>query len=308
MGGCGAAGRDQPAIMQLPAKTLHLPYDGGAYRMALGLTAIPEAGWIEIDAEYPAHLAERRRLLAERPAEVIGALPGTEAVQREALSVLEAHLAAQYPAWFVRGEAGLENRLLGETIGPGVAPLLAMGRLVQEDFCLLRQEPDGGLRLIAAVLCFPSRWRLSAKLGSLLGPIHAPVPFYPDRLARPVDRFLGALAPGRFALRLNWGVMENPALFQPTGHGVNDPIPHVTAANAGETLFLRVERQSFRRLPESGVVVFGIRVHVTPLAEVVARPGEAARLAASVAALPEAMEKYKSMAPFRAALLAYLGK
>lgn len=58
--------------------------------------------------------------------------------------------------------------------------------------------------------------------------------------------------------------------------------------------------------PESGAVAFGIRTHVTPLAAVAALPGEAARLAAAVRALPPEMRRYKGLHRFDAALLAWL--
>ena len=41
---------------------------------------------------------------------------------------------------------------------------------------------------------------------------------------------------------------------------------HVSAANAGETLFVRCERQTLRRLPETGAVLFTIGIAVAPLA------------------------------------------
>ncbi len=56
----------------------------------------------------------------------------------------------------------------------------------------------------------------------------------------------------------------------------------------------------------SGFILFGIRVHVYPLARIVNRPAVAARLAGAVRALPEAMALHKSMLPYRAALLACL--
>jgi hypothetical protein len=114
------------------------------------------------------------------------------------------------------------------------------------------------------------------------------------------------LKPGRLAVRYNWSVHEAPTLFQPSGHGRGAFDPSITPENAGGSLWLRVERQTFRLLPESGVVVFGIRTHVTPLAAVVAVPGEASRLAAAVRGVPVEMERYKSLMPFRAALLGYL--
>lgn len=285
---------------------MHLPYEPGDFRMLLGLTAVAEPDWIEVDEHYPAHVAERHRLLNGQRAEVLEATPGSEAMQAELLEVLADHLARQYPHWFTRRQDGIENHLLGETLSLADDPLDRIGRLVQEDFCLLRDEGDGTLTLVAAILCFPSRWRLSSKMGRPLGAIHTPVPMYKDKLERPVDRFLSALKTGRIAQRLNWSIMDDPTLFQPTGHGVNDFECQVTMAHAGETLFMRVERQTFRRLPQTGGIAFGIRVHVTPLAPIVALPGEAARLLAAVRALPPEMERYKSMIPFREALLAFL--
>ncbi|WP_419897615.1 heme-dependent oxidative N-demethylase family protein [Roseomonas sp. USHLN139] len=290
----------------LPPPLLHLPYETGAFRMALGLQSVPEVEWLEIDATYPAQLAERRRLIATRRAEVIGALPGTEAAQQELLAMLAAHLPRRYPGWFDSAGGVLENRLDGTRQALATPdPLAALGGLVQEDFCLLRQEA-GEIHLVGAALCFPSRWRLAEKLGRPLGLVHQPVPFYGEQLQRPVDRFIGLLKPGRLAVRLNWSVIDDAALFQPSGHDRAEPAGTVTAGNAGSSLVLRVERQSFRRLPESGLVVFGIRIHVTPLAQVTALPGEAARLREAVLALPPAMARYKSLLPFRPALLDYL--
>jgi hypothetical protein len=293
--------------MTLPEPTLHLPYETGEFRMMLGLTSVPEPGWIEFDTTYPAQMAERRRLLAERPCQVMGAVEGSEPMQAELLEVLAGHLAAHHPAWFTREGDTLHNHLLGEahelTAG---APLDLAGRLVAEDYCLLRDEGDGTLTLVSGVLCFPSRWSLASKMGRPLGAIHTPVPFYKDKLERPVDRFLSTLKEGRIAQRLNWSLMDDPTLFQPTGHGVNDFRTEVTAENAGDTLFMRVERQTFRRLPRTGAIAFGIRLHVTPLSRIVALPGEGARLLAAVRALPPEMERYKSMLPFREALLSWL--
>ena len=274
-----------------PPPALHLPYEAGPQRMALGLTAIPETAWLERDAGTRAQIAERVRLLAERRADILADTPGAEAACAELRDMLAAHLTAHWPGW--TPPAGDPH------------PLAEICGWVAEDFCLLRPGPEGPV-LIAAILCFPSRWRLSEKIGRPLMAIHKPVPTYAETLGRPVDRFMGAIKPGRLAVRYNWSVHEDPTLFQPAGHGRGDYDPSITPDNAGGSLWLRVERQTFRRLPESGAVVFGIRTHVTPLAEVMAVPGEAARLAAAVRGVPEEMERYKSLMPFRAALLEYL--
>jgi hypothetical protein len=52
-----------------------------------------------------------------------------------------------------------------------------------------------------------------------------------------------------------------------------------------ERMRLRVERQTLRRLPRSGAIVFMIRVYLTPFAEL--GPGEAGRLAAAIRGVKE---------------------
>ncbi len=276
--------------------------------MAMGLVSVPEPEWFEIDSHYPADVAERHRLLADRHGQVFGAEGGSEQAGAETLSMVTKHLTRVHPGWFTRDGASIHNLLTGEHWDSQAHdPLELAGRLVQEDLCLIEAFPDGP-RLTAAVLCFPSRWRLHEKLGRPLAEVHANVPFYGDRLARPVDRFMAHVRPGHIAARLNWSMMDDPTLFQPTGKWRTEHDATITEHNAGDRLFLRVERQTLRRLPVSGAVLFGIRVHVYPLAAAVTTPGIASSLAAAVRALPEETAHYKSLPMFQAALLAWLDR
>ena len=296
------------ATETLPAETVYLPFEAGPYRMAMGLLAADDAAWIERDARYPAEVALRRDLLATSHGAVFGACDGSAAARREVLDLLAAHLPARYPAGFTRIGPQLGNRQTGEVwnlADPPVDPLELAGRLVQEDLCVVRMLGQVPV-LAAAVLCFPSRWRLAEKIGRPLAAVHAPVPGYAAALARPVDRFMAAIRPGHIALRLNWALVDDPALFQPTGKFRDAEDPSITPANAGARLWLRVERQTLRRLPGSGAVLFGIRVHVYPLAAIATPGAVSARLGSAVRALPEATAHYKSVTPFRTALLAWL--
>jgi heme-dependent oxidative N-demethylase alpha subunit-like protein len=291
-----------------PAETIHLPFEPGPYRMAMGLVAMPETEWFEIDTLYQTEMAERRRLLATHRAEVFGAVPGSEPARAEMLAIMTEHLTRVHPAWFECRGGTLHNRLTGEHWDLAAHDSLEIaGRLVQEDLCLIEMSPEGP-RLTASVLCFPSRWRLHEKLGLPLAEVHGKVPFYGDRLARPVDRFMSHVRPGHIAARLNWSVMDDPALFQPTGKWRTARDVTITRQNAGDRLFLRVERQTLRRLPVSLAVMFGIRVHVYPLAQAVDAPEIACRLAAAVRALPEEMAHYKSLPMFQTAMLDWLDR
>lgn len=296
--------------MRLPPETVHLPFEAGPFRMAMGLLARDPAEMIELDDQYLPEMAERRALLAQRHDEVFATLPGSEAAGAELLHRLAALLPARHPQAFAAEAGTLHNRLTGERwnlAAPTLPPLEIAGRLVQEDLCLLRPGADGPV-LIGACLCFPSRWSLAEKLGHPLMAIHAPVPFYADRLGRPVDRLIATLKPGRLVERLNWSLVDDAALFQPAGHGRRGHNPGITADNAGERVFLRVERQTLSPLEASGTVVFTIRIHRYPLARIAADPALAATLLEAVQALPEAMAVYKSLLPFRDALLAYLAR
>jgi hypothetical protein len=295
-------------LTPLPSETIHLPFESGPYRMAMGLVTVAEPEWFEIDAHYPADIAERHRLLAERHDDVFGAELGSGPACVETLTTIVEHLTRVHPGWFTSDGTSIHNRLTGERWDIEAHDKLELaGRLVQEDLCLVEASPDGP-RLTAAVLCFPSRWRLREKLGRPLADVHGNVPLYGERLARPVDRFMGHVRVGHIAARLNWSVMDDPALFQPTGKWRTAHDATITEQNAGDRLFLRVERQTLRRLPETGAVLFGIRVHVYPLGLAVSGPDDAARLAAAVRALPEAMAHYKSLPMFQAALLGWLDR
>lgn len=294
--------------MDLPAEILHLPYDPGPYRMAMGLQACPPDNLIELDSACPAQLRERADLLAERPADVLACVPGGEAACGELASHLLGLLAVRFPDWYQCVPAGLHCRLTGATLDPvKTAPLVLIGRAVAEDFCFIRPD-DAGPILVAAVLCFPARWVLAEKLGRPLLDVHARVPAYAEKLGAPVDRFMARLKPGRVAMRLNWSVIDDPALFQLSGKFRDGPDASITAENALEKLFLRVERQTFLLLPGSATVAFGIRTHVYPLARVAVVPGEAGRLAAAIRALPVEMALYKSLGRFRDAVLVALDR
>ena len=296
------------AQQKLPPEALYLPFEAGPHRMLMGLVARHPDKLIEIDELYPAEMAERRALLNGRRHEVFVALAVSEQARRETLDRIATVLPARYPAWFARHGDRLCNRPTGEewdVSDPPCDPLELAGRLVQEDLCLI-QPTDAGPVLQAAVLCAPSRWRLHEKVGRPLAAIHHPVPLYADQLSAPVDRFMRHLKPGKLAERLNWSVTDDPALFQIEGKHRTQTDPTITAANAASRLFLRVERQTLSRLPSGGFVLFTIRVHSYKLARVLAQPGAAARLAAALRALPPSMAVYKSLPPFRDALLSHL--
>jgi len=202
-----------------------------------GVQPLDPARWLVTGADTAAQMARRRELLDGDRGAVLAALPESDGAQAELLDAVIAH----------GGEAAPDDP----------SPLGRVGRMVQEDFCILQQGGDGGeYRLTAAILCFPSRWSLAEKMGHPLTPIHAPVPDYTDDLARRVNRLFDGVRVGAPLWRANWTIHPTDELHQPSGDW--------RRADDGP-LHIRVERQTFRRLPRSGAVAFGIRTHIDPL-------------------------------------------
>jgi dimethylamine monooxygenase subunit A len=211
-----------------------------------GLSPLDMNDWTVRHADFEAQMAYRRRLLAEKPDMVLAALNEGEDPAEELLEMLLAHLG--------------QHRSL--TREERFCQLTAMGRLVVEDFCLLtRDEGSGEYRLVAAVLCFPSRWLLSEKLGRPMTAIHEPVPGYARDLAKRVNRVLDALRPERPLVRVNWLVHATPELFQPQGEADRS----AEAPAPGARRYLRTERQTLVRLPRTGAIAFGIKTSITPV-------------------------------------------
>jgi hypothetical protein len=286
----------------------YLPYLSGDFRLAMGLVALDLGLWIEPDEQFVLELREKDGLLVERHGEVVGCRQGSEAAQREVLDLLIAHMVRYYPDLLRDDGQSLTVPPTGAVYRRDDwhdAAIDLAGRLVQEDFCLMAPG-EGGYTLEAASLCFPSRWRLAEKLGQPMSIIHDPVPGFGDKLARPVDRFFDHLGVDRPVWRVNWSLNDDPTLFQPVRRQDLDTDEAVTAANAGDRLFIRCERQTLRRLPSTGWILFTIKTYVDPIASLATRPDAAAGLASAVRQLPEGTRRYKNIAPYQQALLDYL--
>jgi len=285
---------------------LHTPYDGSSKPFTVGLKPIGEDAWLEPDAFLSRHLGEKERLFASGLEAVFRQEPDTGAAQEEVLALITDHLAR-----FHTGTHGVSKAAV-ELIGSGRKVLLehrpgllTASRLVQEDLVLMRPGPDG-YRLAAASLCFPSSWSLAEKFGRSMTAIHESVPgFNGSRVGQMVARVFDNLAAGQFLERFNWSVYSDAALHHPQAKRVDIS----GEGNVLAKLFLRVERQTLRRLPGSGDILFTIKVHHDPLAALKARPDRtqlATGLRQQLLALDEAQLTYKGLVQTRNALAAEL--
>ena len=209
--------------------------------------------WVRIDEAYAGQMRLRDGLIAGRRDDVLALCPEARAPARELLEVCIAR--ARTLADF-QVTSGVIRRPDGQRLpADREDPLVTVGRIFQEDFCIL-QKPPGGKEhvLTGAVLCFPAGWSLAEKIGRPLMRIHAPVPGYGDVGPR-VQRMFDGLKPGRPVWRANAHLYDEPSLFFPRREA--DP-----RAPKVEGRFIRSEHQVLFRLPDTKAVVFSIHTYV----------------------------------------------
>lgn len=247
-----------------------LPHGRGSARLAMGLVRLSEADWL-----FPAPDLQARAVAFDAHPEAIRLLPGAETAAREAAALLH---------------------------GPG--DLAHAARSIWEDICLLQPVgSDGAYVLTAGAVAFPTDWRLEDKMGLPLTAIHAPIHGYAEQLASGVDHFMRSLPAGPIYGRANWFITASAAWrYMPQDDPANR-FAHVRADNAGQALFVRCERQTLRRLPDSGAILFTIGIAVEPLGQlpdVLVR-----RIAAALAVQPEEERDRRAAPGYAAALQAF---
>ena len=210
-----------------------LPKARGGGVLKMGLAKLHESEWLQPDPD----LAVRAEGFAAYP-EGVQLLPEVEAPGAELAAML------------------------------GISGSLPEAAAVHhEDMCLLTLRPgDEQYRLIGAAVAWPSDWEPAAKLGLPLRALHAPIQGYEEQLGSGVDNFMAKLKPGAIYGRCNWFIAatgERRWVAEPPERA----FAHVTPENAGETLFVRSERQTLSRLPETGAILFTIGIYVAPLGE-----------------------------------------
>jgi hypothetical protein len=237
----------------------HAPYEDGGAAFEIGLRPVEPADWFEGGETAP----DRRKdaLLAANPEAVWGELDGSRAGQAEA--------------------AALVAQAVGARPDPHRPPLLAAARLVADDLVLM--ERVGGAWTVTAIsLCSGTFFTAAQALGRSLAALHAPAApgFTPGLLDR-TQRIFDHIPPDKIVQRRNWTLVSDDALHIPDPAPMRAAIRAIDPASAGEAVLIRIERQTLRRLPQTGGVLFTIRVWRHPLN---ALRADRARLSAFAAA------------------------
>lgn len=274
------------------------PYVTGPFRWRLGLRPLDLDDWLRVDDGALVEWEHKGHVLAQHPQTAMAWLPEVEPEATEVLEAVVDHLERRAPEHL-------------ERCGPVDAtrhPLESAGRLTTEDLVMM-VERDDRLVVGGGVVAAPNRWDLRSKVGRTLAEVHAPVAQLNAQLEQPIDGFFERLRPERSWWRLGWGLLATDELYLPLdGTAPPQPVfPEAGDPDVAERLFLRVERETLRRFPRTGAVLFTIGTTVRPLSHLAHRPGDARRLAEAVAALPDDVAAYKGVDALRDVAVEVLG-
>ncbi|WP_340644500.1 heme-dependent oxidative N-demethylase subunit alpha family protein [Phenylobacterium sp.] len=243
----------------------HRPWEESA-DFAIGLAPIEEARWLEGGEADPA--ARKDPLYSEHHDLVWGETEGSRPGQLEVAA------------------------LLGVTPGRDLPPLYAAARTVADDLVLV-EKTNGQWRVRAISLSAPTFFTAREVLGQDLAHIHAPVNGFNDRFLARLLRIFDGLRPGLILQRRNWSVVNSDQSFTPFSAPIRAGIGEIASGDVGRALFTRVERQTVRRLPQTGGVLFTIRVWLTPFQALTESPERLAAFAGAWRAAAPEFAAYK---------------
>jgi len=245
------------------------------FRHRVGTRPLDVAQWLPSDAETEPTIAMKQELLKTRRSEVVGLLEGGEDAAGEAAQLV----------------ADFAGKKLQST---GIDALVEAALMVADDLVIMKSV------VVAGVVCSPSRWKLSTKLGQDMLTVHQPVAKYAEQVGGAVDTTMARLKADQPMVRSNWTIEDHCALFQPVS-------PSTPLLSDPSQLWVRMERQTLRALPLSGGSLFTIRTYQQPITEYVARGADKARtLHSLIKRLPDDVAKYKSLLHYRESLMAWL--
>ena len=196
------------------------------------------------------------------------------------------------------------DAILAQARSEGLAAAEPIELAFEEDFALL----DGATTALPWLcVSVPSHWAPEEKLGLPFGSVHAPVADNQALLAAHRQLVQLVTSGGHFE-RFVWTLTPSGRYDQHPKRHAREPWPQQADPEAlARQCWLRSERQTFFPVPGvAGQAMFTIRVMLQPLEDAVRSTEDARRLHDSLASMSEAVLQYKSLAPARDRLLAWL--
>ena len=250
------------------------PEDDFGFRLTLRRSNPAE--FFSPTAEGPKMLAERSRWLSQSPADYAIMTDSAKAGWGEFVT--------------------LASEWRGESISTD--PVQA-GQQLEPDVVLLCRDDTGVFRVAGGVVVFPSHWALAEKIDLTLLEIHGVVPGLNAAIGPAIDKYLDKIKPGFAAGRPNWGLAATDAWnLHPAVNA-----PRLESGMPADQIWLRVERQILTPLPQTGAMLFGIRIERIRLDHALSDSAVRRRFHRTIATMPPAVAAYKGLADIKSDLL-----
>ncbi|CAF2368573.1 unnamed protein product [Rotaria sp. Silwood2] len=280
---------------------IYRPFKDGPFQMTMRLQLLDIHEWIQIDSNYRQYIHLKQELLnSTRRNDLFIYKDETYDASIEVLKMLIEYLPYHYPNMFQRNHSKTKiiNLITQQTFdltdSDHIHPLEIAALLIQEDLVIMQRHPNKEIyHANALAVCFPSGWLPKSKFGLPLASIHVPhVPFFQEKLRTSMDRYFLKLKEDSPVQRLNWTLQIGNNLCETQIEYNSNEL--ITKDNAGQLMYLRVERQTLRRLPKSDTILFTIKTYTTKIEDVCRNdPAMAKKLAGAVRNWPPEMIKYK---------------
>jgi hypothetical protein len=273
------------------------PSDGKPFRLNMGLRSLEDALWLEGGSDVEQQIIERCELALTAREVVYQELPGYYSAINELIERICKNLAKFHgERYLVDADSVtyLPSQIEIDLAAPDI--LLQMAKIICEDLVVLARE-DGEWKIVAGAVLFPSRWKLSEKIGKGMDAVHTPVPGFAQALAPYMTATFDKITADRPVWRKNWSLHSTADLHQPTSiHSAAEP----------KDYWWRTERQTLTRADSGDFLYFTIRNRAEPLAWIKEDPQSAQQFAETLESLaPETIE-YKGIVKDHQLIIDYL--
>lgn len=275
----------------------------------------------DVDEHYVAEMKDRAIVLDEDPLRC-QSLPHMTLHGWDLLELIMVEKAKDYPDLFqlhrdgdrwhwINKPLGIDQKFtfLDDSTLP-YGPMEYITRQTQGDFAVLDAR-EGNLWMDAGMVTTQADWSLDFDIGMNFFEWHAPVPKAHEMgIFKRALKFLNNVQLGAPVRRFNWTMTVNPLLdTSPENyHKWGIQKSQLTPENVGQKQHLRVELQTFWRLPRSNGLAFPIRCYLISLEELTSVPKWGRRLHRVIRDLPDELADYKGFASNRDIIVDYLSQ
>ena len=273
------------------------PADGKPFRLNMGLRSLEPALWLEGGEDLEVQIPQRIALKDDAREVVYQELPGYRSAIKDLVALIAENLARFHVDRYEVSTESVKHLPTGASADLASSDLLLqIASIIAEDLVVLSRE-DGEWKIVAGAVLFPSRWKLSEKIGKGMDAVHTPVPGFTSALAPFMTATFDKITSERAVWRKNWSLHSTSDLHQPTT--IHAP------ANPDE-YWWRTERQTLTRSRTGDFLYFTIRNRAEPLSWIKVDQESAVLFAETLASFSSDTIEYKGLQQDHQAIIDYL--